>query len=213
MKINKTTQILTTIVCLIPIIIGIILLPQLPDQIATHWDSAGNVNGVSSKFMAVIGYPGILLLVNIAMPFLLKMDPKHQNMGDKLVSLVMWIIPFVSLLCSAMTLSNALGKSLPVQIIIPTLLGVLFVAIGNYLPKTKQTYTMGIKLPWTFNSEENWNRTHRLAGFIWVFCGILIIIGSFLPYTEIITAVCLIVMVFVPGIYSYVYYLKNEKQG
>ena len=71
----KRTWIITTIICLIPIIVGIFLYKKLPDQVVTHWDSAGNPNGWSSKFFGVIGLPGLLLLLNMIFPVLLKVDP------------------------------------------------------------------------------------------------------------------------------------------
>ena len=55
-------------------------------------------------------------------------------------------------------------------------MGLLFVVIGNYLPKARRNYTIGIRLPWTLANEENWNRTHRIGGFLWVIGGILMII-------------------------------------
>lgn len=67
--------------------------------------------------------------------------------------------------------------------LILVLAGVLFVVMGNYLPKAKQSYTLGIKIAWTLNSEENWNRPHRLAGWIWMISGLLMIADAFLKWT------------------------------
>jgi uncharacterized membrane protein len=57
-------------------------------------------------------------------------------------------------------------------------MGVLFIFIGNWLPKCKQTYTLGIRLPWTLADEDNWNRTHRFAGPVWVVCGLVVMAGA-----------------------------------
>ena len=90
------------------------------------------------------------------------------------------------------------------------MVGILFVVIGNYLPKTKQSYTMGIKLPWTLASEENWNRTHRLAGFLWVIGGILLILLTLLRLWNTWTFLLVIIpMSVVPMIYSYLLYRKG----
>ncbi len=178
---ERIELILTTIVCLIPVIAGIILYSRLPNQIATHWDAQGNVNGMSSKFTGAIIFPGILVLLNVIFPLLLRIDPKYENMNSKLKTISHWIIPVVAMFCSGATLAAGLGMKTHVEVIAPMLVGVLFVLVGNYLPKTRQSYTMGIKLPWTLNSEENWNHTHRMAGFLWVVGGFLIIICGFLP--------------------------------
>ena len=91
----------------------------------------------------------------------------------------------------------------------------MFILIGNYLPKCKQNHTIGIKIPWTLNSEENWNATHRFSGKVWVICGILILFSIFLPtnfaaYAMIAVAA---VMVALPIIYSYNYYKRQEGSG
>ena len=91
----------------------------------------------------------------------------------------------------------------------PVFMGLLFIAIGNYLPKTKQSYTMGIKLPWTLASEENWNRTHRLAGFLWVLCGLFFIVTSFTGWSLAAFLIPIIVMVLVPAVYSYLLYRRG----
>jgi uncharacterized membrane protein len=84
------------------------------------------------------------------------------------------------------------------------LIGLLFIIIGNYLPKARQNYTIGIRIPWTLANEENWNRTHRLAGYLWMICGVLMIL---LCLTRLLpapwTVGLLLIMVLVPCGYSY----------
>ena len=208
--INKRTYILTTVVCILPIIMAIFLYPNLPDTVAIHWDANGNVNGTASKFVATILLPGGLLLLSLIMPVLMKIDPKYENMGEKIKTVVCWIIPITSVVCSGITLSNAMGKSVPVQVIVPMLLGVIFIIIGNYLPKTKQTYTVGIRIPWTLDNEENWNKTHRLAGFVWVVCGVVVFASSFTELRVWIITISIAVMVIVPTVYSFVHYKKSR---
>ena len=82
--------------------------------------------------------------------------------------------------------------------------------IGNYLPKTKQSYTMGIRLPWTLQSEENWNRTHRLSGFLWVAAGAAFILLSLLRLWNIwLLGALLLALIFVPIGYSYFLHKKG----
>ena len=127
MKINKKNFILTTLVCLLPIIAGIIFYPQLPETIATHWDAHGNVNGTSSKFVGAIVFPGILLIINMAFPFLLATDPKYKNMNETLKAIVHWIIPAVEVVCSGITLATALGRELPVAAIGTAFVGIIII--------------------------------------------------------------------------------------
>lgn len=91
------------------------------------------------------------------------------------------------------------------------LLGVIFIVIGNYLPKCRQNYTIGIKLPWTLSDEENWDKTHRFAGKIWMLCGVLEIIVGFLPIAQFeIVTIALILLATIPiAVYSYLFYRKR----
>ncbi|MCQ2355795.1 MAG: SdpI family protein, partial [Methanocorpusculum sp.] len=84
-------------------------------------------------------------------------------------------------------------------------------AIGNYLPKSKQSYTVGIRLPWTLNSEENWNRTHHLAGYLWILGGVLLLLCAFLPavWSLPVLVILLILVVGIPFAYSYSLYRKG----
>ncbi|MCR5576412.1 MAG: SdpI family protein [Oscillospiraceae bacterium] len=209
MKTNKKTLILTTLVCLIPIVAGALLYSRLPETMATHWNMNGEPDGWSSRAFAVFGLPGILLAVNLILPFALKADPKHGNMSDALVKITIWSIPLISLLCCGLTLARGLGCTVSVEFWVPVFMGVLFIVIGNYLPKTKQSYTMGIKLPWTLDSEENWNRTHRLAGYLWVLGGVLFLVMSFVGWSLAAFLIILAVMVLVPTAYSYLLYRKG----
>ncbi|MBR7074600.1 MAG: DUF1648 domain-containing protein [Oscillospiraceae bacterium] len=206
---NKKTLIITSLICLLPLLAGALVYSRLPEQVATHFDLQGNPDGWSSRAFAAFGLPGILLAVNLLLPFLLRADPKHKNMSGALVNITIWTVPLVSLLCSGLTLGRALGYDLRIEMVLPVFMGVLFILIGNYLPKTKQSYTMGIKLPWTLASEENWNRTHRLAGFLWVIGGAFFIVMSFIGWNFIAFLIPITLMVLVPTVYSYLLYRKG----
>ena len=206
---SKKTLIITSLICLLPMLVGALVYSRLPEQVATHFDLQGNPDGWSSRPFAVFGLPGILLAVNLLIPFALRADPKHKNMSGALVNIVIWTVPVVSLLCSGLTLGRALGYDLRIEVVLPVFMGVLFILIGNYLPKTKQSYTMGIKLPWTLASEENWNRTHRLGGFLWVIGGALFILMSFIGWSLAAFLIILALMILVPMVYSYLLYRKG----
>lgn len=207
----RNTTIITTIICLIPMLAGIILYNKLPDQIAIHWGANGEANGWAGKFVGAIVFPGILVLVNLIIPFLLKMDPKYDNISGKTKKLIQWIIPVIAIFASTVTLAEGLGVKTNTALIGELLVGVILTVIGNYLPKMSQSYTIGIKLPWTLADEENWDKTHRLAGRLWVIGGILMIIGAFLPIRWIVMIILMFVMVLVPTVYSYLLFAKSKK--
>ena len=210
MKANKKTLIITSIVTILPVLIGIICWNRLPDVMATHFGFNNKANGFSSKAFAVFGLPLILLAVLWVGAFVTAHDPKRQNISPKMFSLMLWIAPVISLVAAATIYPVNLGYELDIAFFSELLLGLMFIIIGNYLPKARQNYTIGIKIPWTLANEENWNRTHRLAGYLWMICGILMILISltrFVP-AEWLVGIFLI-MVLVPCIYSF--WLQAEK--
>ena len=206
---NKRTLILTSLICLIPILVGAAVYSRLPETMPTHWNFQGEADGWSSRPVAVFALPGLLLALNLLLPLGLKADPKHENMSPALKAVVFWTIPVLSLVCSGAVIAAGLGYHLSVERIVPALMGVLFVLIGNYLPKTKQSYTLGIRLPWTLASEENWNRTHRLGGFLWVIGGLYFIVMSFFTWNLAAFLIPILLMALVPAVYSYLLYRRG----
>lgn len=210
-KKNLPKLIITSLITLIPIVVGLILWDKLPDQVPLHWNAQGEVDGYGTKFQAVFLMPLLLVAIHWICAFGTSLDPKKQNISDKTFTLVLWIIPVISLLCNSMVFATALGHKVSVEMIMPLFMGALFVVIGNYLPKCKQSYTVGIKLPWTLNDEENWNKTHRMAGFLWVIGGVIIMATAFLGLFWLFFIV-IIPMVIVPFVYSYLLYKKNKTE-
>ena len=208
-KIDKKTLILSSLVTLIPLVIGCILWKQLPDVIPTHFGMDGTPDGWSSKAFTVFGLPLLMLFFHLLCIGITTQDPKYENMSGKLFGLIVWLIPVISLLVVVACYGGALGWDVNISKYAVAGTGVLFIIIGNYLPKCKQNYTMGIKSPWTLDNEENWNKTHRLAGFLWVIGGVLITLNAFLGNEWVFLAITL-VMTLVPVGYSYLYY-KNHK--
>ena len=176
----KTTIIVTTLITLLPIVFGLIIWKKLPEQIATHWGADGQADGYSGKAFAVFGMPCILAALQLFVSFITLNDPKRRNIHKKPLTLVLWLIPIVSILMNCMTYAVALGMKVDVGIIVSILIGLLFIILGNYMPKLQQNYTVGIRIPWTLNSTENWNRTHRLGGKMFILGGFLLIITGFL---------------------------------
>ena len=207
-KKNLKILIVTSIIVLLPIIAGLVLWNDLPDQIPVHWNAANEVDNWASKPVAVFGFPALMLAVHWLCMFATVADPKKQNHPEKVKQMLFWFVPVLNIVLSAVTYTTAMGGSVRVEVLLPVLLGVLFAIIGNYLPKCKQNYTIGIKIPWTLASEENWNKTHRLAGYIWVAGGVLIIVLGFFGLVWGILPIAL-VMTLVPFAYSYILYRKG----
>ena len=208
-KKNRLMIIISAVIILLPIVAGLILWNSLPDKMATHFDSDGNANGYSDKWFAVIGLPGIVLALHLICIFATALDPKRRNIHDKAFGIVMWVCPTVSIICSLATYSYALGWNIPFVTVIIVFMGILFAVLGNYLPKCKQNYTFGIKVPWTLSDEEVWNKTHRFAGFLWTAGGIVIVATAFLKSFVLFIGITAAIAV-VPIVYSLVIYKRKK---
>ena len=211
----KWTLLITSVIILLPILFGVLLWDELPDMMATHWGLDNQPNGWSSKAMAVYGIPLIMLAMQWFMLFVTELDLKKKNHSMKLIQLVLWIIPMMTLLVSAMCYAYALGIELNMGFWALFFLGALFTIIGNYLPKCRLNWTVGIKLPWTLSDAENWNHTHRLAGPVWVAGGLLLVLCSFFsrhPIALYGSIAVILLMVTIPTVYSYLYYKQHSEE-
>ena len=204
-------MIITSIVILLPIVAGLILWNKFPEEVPIHFNMQGEPDGWGSKATTVFLMPLLLLAFHWICIFVTSLDPKNKNITEKNMNLVLWIIPVLSVFESGLVYSYALGSKIDINIILPIFFGIGFIIIGNFLPKCKQNYTLGIKIPWTLESEENWNYTHRLAGKTWFFGGMMIIALSFLKNVWIFMAIT-IIMVMIPVIGSYLFHKKENEQ-
>ena len=206
LKKNKLTLVLSSLAILLPIAYGLIMWDSLPDTIATHWNAAGQADGYSSKAFAVFGLPCILFVFQVLALVITSKDQKNKDQNGKVLWMVLWICPFLSWFMSFLIYSQALGKEVSIGTWMSAFFSLLFLIAGNYLPKVRQNRTLGIKIKWTLQNEENWNLTHRLAGKIWVMCGVLQLLAGFILPENAVFAVLMIltaIAVIVPTVYSW----------
>lgn len=214
MKEHKGKLILTSLLVLLPLVAGLLLWNRLPEQLPMHWNAAGEVDGWGSRLLAVCGMPLFLLAIHWVCLLFTFIDPKNKGQSRKALGLVFWICPAVSLITGAMTLSAALGAAfLRVNTLMLLFMGILLIAVGNYLPKCKQNYTIGIKVMWALEDEENWTATHRFASRLWVGCGVVMLLLAFLPWAELslwISLGLLLLTTLGSVLYSYIFYRKKH---
>ena len=210
---NKKFLFWTSVVTLIPSVVGLILWNQLPDRMPSHWGINGQVDGWSSKAFAVFGLPLMMLGFHWICALAMKLD-KHNQTGSnrKVMDMILWLFPAMSVMMSGFVYASALGREIQMTTLMTVPMGLLFVVIGNYLPKCRLNSTLGIKLKWTFNNEENWNKTHRIGGITWVLCGLGVILCGLLDW-QIVIPVLFGVMILVPMVYSWQLYRKQIAAG
>ena len=190
--------------------------PQLPAQVATHFNLQGEPNGWSSRLMAVALVPAIGLVMALAFTFLPRIDPKKANYEK--FGPTWWTIANAGLVLLALIhvvmLGKALGWPINMSRIVGLSVGGLFILIGNLMTRMRPNWFMGIRTPWTLSSDTVWRKTHRFGGIAFVIAGVCIAATGVLESRWALYAA--IGMAIVAGlgsvVYSYVVW-KGEQAG
>ena len=175
---KRFSDIAAAAVTLLPVIAGLILWDRLPEQIPVHWGLSGEPDRYGSRAVFVFLFPLLMLALHF---FACHAPKKAKNRSAAAEAILFWLVPALSVFISAMVYIQTLAPDFPVMRILPIFLGLLFLCIGNILPKCPYSRTTGIRLPWTLASEKNWFATHRFAGRIWMIGGFLMLFCPLLP--------------------------------
>lgn len=210
---NKLTLVLTSIIILLPALFGLAVWSKLPTELATHWGADGAPNGWSARPLAVIGIPAIILALHWFCVLCTHFDKRNAAQSGRLLWLVLWICPAMSLFVGAVMYGHALGGDLNVTTLACLFCGLLVLAMGNYLPKCRPSHTIGIRVRWTLEDEGNWTATHRFTGHVWVIGGALMLLCTLLPYPAAmwVMAALLVVIFAAPLLFSWRYHARAAR--
>ncbi|MEZ4519476.1 MAG: SdpI family protein [Chloroflexota bacterium] len=183
-------------------------------QIPIHWNAEGEVNGYAGKAFGLLFVPALTLALTGLFAIIPRIDPRGDNiMRSWEAYRIVWIGILVLMLgIQAITILTAFGSDINTGFLIPAGVGVLFIFLGNSMGKIRPNYMFGIRTPWTLTSELSWNKTHRLAGWLFVALGILMIAGSAFGQNEYWVwgmVIGVFVLVGVTFTYSYIVW-KND---
>ena len=157
MKKTKLHMILSSIVVLLPVIFVLLFGDRLSAVVPIHFGITGQADNFASVKFAFITIVSILAVLHWLCVFITLKDRGNKEQNPKILSLVMWIVPTIALFMSMMMLMTAMGKYDSIFSGICLFLGICLILMGNYLPKCKQNWFIGIKIKWTLENEENWN--------------------------------------------------------
>lgn len=197
--------------------VGVMVYPQLPEMVASHWNFKGHVDGYSSRFWGAFGIPLMTAGIYALMLVLPLIDPRRENYKKFAGVYRLFKVVLVIFMTGVylIVILNALGYRVPVDRAIMAGISLLFLVLGNFMGQIRHNYFVGIKTPWTLANEQVWQKTHRLGGRLWVAAGLVGLAASLLGGTAggIIMAVALGVATVVPMVYSYIEFHRpiNEK--
>lgn len=207
-------------VCVANVVGHLAVLPSLPAQIPVHWGADGAVNGWGPSWtVAALGFlPLVLLATFWLVP---RIDPKGAAYAKSGRFYLGFVIAFTVFMCgmtwlSELTVWGVVPQTGAVGVIVTTAIGVLFIGMGNYLPRVRQNYTMGVKTPWALADPENWRRTQRFGGKCFVVMGVGFIAFGFVASTlpDEAAAAGIVAIALIPMVAMYLYsYLIWRKAG
>lgn len=193
-------------------IVAAVLYPSLPEQIPTHWNASGEVDGYMKKPGGVLIMPAMALITYVIMKVIPVISPKGfrtDKFSDVIAVLQVTLVGFMSIV-AVLVLLEARGLNVRINEMIIAGTGLLFVIIGNYLGKVRKNFFIGIRTPWTLASDEVWNRTHRIGGKLFMLSGVIIWIGALLGLPLTWTVGVAVGLVLIPVVYSYFLYRRIE---
>ncbi len=210
---KKLTLILSSIIILLPCLVGILLHIFRPEIITSEWTDTGSF--WNAKITLLILFTLFILIVHWICIYFIAKDTKSREQSEKILSLSLWIVPAFSLIGGCTLIEAATGKDFGIGFIMQLFLCTLFFVLGNYMPKCKPNHSVGIKLPWTLHSEENWTKTHRITGMFWVAGSVTMFLFMMVFENGFIAKIIpvLLIMTVGPILFSVLYYRKQVKEG
>ncbi len=210
-----TREIILWVIILIPLVYLAWVWNDLPERVPVHFNLKGEADGWAGKtamIFIVLGTTALLNLILLAVPYI---DPKRKltYMGSKYHQLRFILVIFMTAL-AMFIIHSALNPDTFQLNALLILIGGLFIALGNYFQAVKPNYFIGIRTPWTLESEQVWRKTHRLGGILWIAGGLVMILLALFPDSVTRQAIFLAtvaILVVVPLVYSFIEFRKEQR--
>ena len=216
-KTSPTGTVIIILIILLPLMYAGSIYSSLPDTIPIHFNLSGEADGYGNKnsiwvitlLMAAVSAGVYLLMKNLP-----RLDPKktagqspelYHKIG---ISLVIFICAITIVMVYA-----SRNRSININHLLLPLLGLLFMVMGNYMHSVKPNYFVGFRIPWTLENEDNWRKTHQLAGKLWVAGGLLITICTLLlpaRFGFISFLAIIFIITVIPGVFSYRHFKNHQ---
>jgi len=211
---NNQLNIIIGLILLVPFILLVIFWGDIPTKFPVHWNINGEADRFSESKWAILWLPIINVVVAVGTLFVLPRlaaKPNFPLFTKSLQKLVALIATFFSALF-LFQLDASLWQNLPSNTVV-YLVFLLLAGIGNYLSKVRPNYFIGIRTPWTLESEQVWVKTHRLTGFLWVIASLAMIVVRLTVSNALFWKIMMVYIAFIvllPFLYSYQLFRKEQ---
>ena len=204
-KINFKILIITCIVCLLPIILGVIYYNQLPEKVAIHFNIQNNPDNYFPRIGFVFGVPVIMMLIQAFCCIIVDLKDENKEANKKASSVFKWVIPIISIIIYVITLVFALGYMLDIRRIVMVLVGIMLIVMGNYTPKTKGNTYVHIG---NIKDEKLLNKIAKISGYTLIIDGLLFVLSVLFNST---VSIVMVILLIVQGMGITIYALINNK--
>jgi len=179
----RKSSVIILLIILASFIAAIYLYPQMPDEMASHWNFKGEVDDYLPKFWGLFLMPIISLGLFLLFLLIPKIDPLKANIEkfrkyfDGFIVLIIVFLFYIYFLSIAWNLGKRFDMG---QMMVPAL-GILFYYCGILVENAKRNWFIGIRTPWTLSNEKVWERTHKIGGKLFKISGVIAFLGIVLP--------------------------------
>jgi uncharacterized membrane protein len=183
MKFTWRTELPALVLVLLTCALSAWAWPGVPDRVPVHWNIDGQVDRWGSRAEGMLIGPVMALLVYALFRVLPRLDPgraNYERFAGAFLALRLAVLAFLAAL-QAVVISAARGARVDMNAIMPSLVGVLLVVLGNFMGKLRPNWFMGIRTPWTLSSKRSWSGTHQVGGWVLTAIGVLWIVSGRLP--------------------------------
>lgn len=206
---SKWKILISLIVIAMTSVAGIILWDKLPAQLPVHFNLNSEPDNFMPKAAAIFGIPAFLMAIQLLCLLDTHIQFKKNGQVRKYLPYIIWLVPAIAIFVMGSIIMFSLDIKFNLTLFVTIFLGVLFVILGNVMPKVTQNMIFGIRIYWTLKSEDNWFHTHRVGGFAFVIGGLLMIFTSLLENIY-VTTTLLIATAIVPVAYSWIFALRHK---
>lgn len=207
-------KILTLIIISLCFVSGLFSYYLMPDQMASHWNIEGQVDGYVSRNFGIFFLPSFLLILALILLFVPQIDPLKKNIDkfkDDYEMFIVWFAVFFFYVY-VLTLFWNMGISFNMNTALMPALGFLFFYVGVLIKKAKRNYFIGIRTPWTLASDKVWDKTHKLGSKLFKLTGLLVVVSALFPqYSFLFVFIPIIFVSLFLVAYSYYEFKKEEK--
>lgn len=215
---KRGKKIAMVVLAVLPLVMVLAVYGKLPERVPMHWGIDGEIDRYGDK-IELLPLAGLNILFGLMMPFLAKVDPRKRNyerFSGTYENMMLVLLGFLSIVIGVTLFETLHPGVISVTKVITGMVALLFILLGNMMPKVKSNFYTGIKTPWALSSDEVWNKTQRLGGKTFVFGGLLLLVTDiFLParLLFIVLMAVIVIICLVPTVASYLWYQQERKEN